>query len=68
MNQNASTLLKSLNVTEQANNDQVLHFLIDVHTKDRMFTVTFQYDLEKDNIETLARDMKQDLNLNEKHV
>ncbi len=50
------------------NNDHVLHFVIDVHTKDRMFTVTFQYDLEKDNIETLARDMKQDLNLNEKNI
>ena len=68
MNQDASTLLKSLNVTEQVNNDHVLHFVIDVHTKDRMFTVTFQYDLEKDNIETLARDMKQDLNLNEKNI
>jgi len=33
-----------------------------------MFTVTFQYDLDEDNIETLARDMKKDLNLNEKNI
>jgi hypothetical protein len=39
-----------------------------VQTKDRMFTVTFEYDLDKDNIETLARDMKQDLNFNEANI
>lgn len=39
-----------------------------MRTADRIFTVTFPYNLKKDNITTLANEMKKDLNLGETNI
>ena len=33
-----------------------------------MFTVTFPYDIDKDNVDVVAMEMKRDLNLNDFNI
>lgn len=63
-----STLLKSVSVSQHRDSDHILQFVIDVRTKNRLFTVTFEYDLDRDNIDTLVQEMKHDLNLSEPNI